>query len=126
MAKSRKHNPYRDRATGAVMRESPGFRCAHCKRDVPPLPSGGRNRNHCPYCLYSLHVDATTPGDRASDCNSRMAPAAKFERRNGEEVIVHRCLGCGFERYCRVGADDDWDLVAALPLIEAPAMSSSD
>lgn len=54
-----------------------------------------------------------------------MAPVAKFERRNGEEVLIHRCLGCGFERHCRVGADDDWDLVDALQLIDAPAMSSS-
>jgi hypothetical protein len=100
---------------------SQAFRCAHCRAMVGPLPSGGRQRNHCPLCLYSVHVDGATPGDRASDCNSRMAPVAKFERRNGEEVIVHRCLGCGFERYCRVGADDDWELVAALPLVDAPA-----
>jgi len=53
-----------------------------------------------------------------------MAPVARFERRNGEEVLIHRCLGCGFERYCRVGADDDWDLVASLPLVPAPAASS--
>jgi hypothetical protein len=100
------------------------FRCSHCRVMVGPLPSGGRQRNHCPFCLYSAHVDGATPGDRASECGSRMAPVAKFERRNGEEVIVHRCLGCGFERYCRVGADDDWDLVAALPLIESPVGSA--
>jgi hypothetical protein len=90
----------------------------HCKRIIGPLPSGGRNRNHCPFCLYSRHVDASTPGDRASDCGSAMAPVGLFTRPKGEEVIVHRCLGCGFERHCRVGADDDYDAVAALPSVE--------
>jgi hypothetical protein len=80
-------------------------------------PSGGRNRNHCPFCLYSRHVDDATPGDRASDCASAMAPVGLFTRPKGEEVIVHRCLGCGFERHCRVAADDNDDAVAALPAV---------
>jgi hypothetical protein len=116
MRKSR--SPYKKPPPRRAGTDAQTFRCAQCRRIVGPLPSGGRQRNHCPFCLYSLHVDAATPGDRASDCNSRMAPIGKFARRNGEEVIVHRCLGCGFERYCRVGADDDWDAVAALPVIE--------
>ncbi len=36
----------------------------------------------------------------------------------GEEVIVHRCRGCGFERHNRVAADDSYDAVAALPVVE--------
>ncbi len=43
------------------------FTCGHCGRRVGPLPSGGRNRNHCPYCLFSRHVDAERSGERASD-----------------------------------------------------------
>ena len=58
---------------------------------------GGKHRNHCPFCLYSRHVDGATPGDRASQCGSSMAPVAVFERPGGEQVVVHRCLGCGFE-----------------------------
>jgi hypothetical protein len=84
---------------------------------VGPLPSGGRNRNHCPYCLYSRHVDAERSGDRASACKGMMEPIGVFERPNGEEVITHRCLVCGFERFNRVGADDDEAVVAALPRI---------
>ena len=42
-----------------------GFVCANCGREVPPL--GYSSRNHCPYCLCSLHVDVN-PGDRAADC----------------------------------------------------------
>lgn len=95
------------------------FICGHCGRRVGPLPSGGRNRNHCPYCLYSRHVDGERSGDRGSACQGMMAPIGVFERPNGEEVITHRCQVCGFERFNRVGADDDEATVAALPRIEA-------
>jgi RNHCP domain len=95
------------------------FTCGHCHRFIGPLPSGGRHRNHCPFCLYSRHVDATRSGDRASACRALMAPIGAFQRPNGEHVIVHRCLGCGFERFNRVAADDDFDLVLALPVLPA-------
>ena len=85
---------------------------------VGPTVWGGKHRNHCPYCLYSRHVDGDTPGDRASDCGGSMAPAGAFHRPKGEYVIVHRCLTCGQERYCRIAADDDYDLVQALPSVE--------
>ena len=32
-----------------------GFICENCGRKVEPL--GYSCRNHCPYCLYSKHVD---------------------------------------------------------------------
>jgi hypothetical protein len=48
-----------------------------------------------------------------------MEPAGAFRRRNGEHVIVHRCLSCGFERYNRIAADDDFVLVLRLPAVEA-------
>ena len=94
------------------------FRCRHCRMMVGPVLWGGRHRNHCPLCLYSRHVDDRTPGDRASTCGSSMAPVGVFTRPSGESVIVHRCLGCGLERHCRVAADDDFALVMALPLVE--------
>ena len=93
------------------------FRCRQCKSMVGATLWGGRNRNHCPFCLHSRHVDGKTPGDRASRCGSIMAPIASFERRKGEQAIVHRCLGCGFERHCRVAADDDFVLVTKLPVV---------
>lgn len=46
-----------------------------------------------------------------------MEPIGSFQRRNEEHVLVHRCLGCGFERFNRIAADDDIDLVLALPLL---------
>jgi hypothetical protein len=87
---------------------------------VGPVPYGGKQRNHCPYCLYSRHVDGRKPGDRAGDCGGSMAPIGVFLHPNGEEVVVHRCLNCDFDRYNRVAADDDVELVARLPLVEPP------
>lgn len=100
-----------------------GFKCGHCKRFIGLLPSGGHYRNHCPICLYSRHVDGETSGDRSSSCRALMAPIGVFARRNGEHVLVHRCLGCGFERFNRIAADDDFDLVLSLP--ELPPRSAS-
>ncbi len=94
------------------------FRCRHCKAMVEPVPSGGKHRNHCPYCLYSRHVDGRVPGDRASSCGGSMAPIGAFVRRNGEHAVVHRCLSCRFERYNRIAADDYFDLVLSLPMVE--------
>ncbi len=101
------------------------FRCLHCKRLVGATPSGGKNRNHCPYCLHSRHVDGHTPGDRANGCGGRMAPVAVFTRPKGEHVLVHRCLSCGDERYNRIAADDDFDLVLALPAVPRPRSSKA-
>ena len=44
-----------------------------------------------------------------------MAPVGYFIRPNGEHAIVHRCLGCGTHRHVRIAADDDFELVLALP-----------
>jgi hypothetical protein len=94
------------------------FRCRHCKLMIGVPPSGGRNRNHCPSCLYSKHVDGRTPGDRASECGAMMAPIAAFVRSRGEHAIVHRCLGCGFERHNRIAADDNFASIMRLPVVE--------
>ena len=97
---------------------SESFKCGHCKTFVGPTVGGGRHRNHCPVCLYSRHVDDARMGERASRCNALMAPVAKFYRPKGEEVILHRCLGCGLERHNRVAADDNDLLILQLPEIE--------
>ena len=46
-----------------------------------------------------------------------MAPIGAFQRPNGEHVIVHQCERCGFERFNRIQADDDFDLVLSLPVV---------
>jgi len=46
-----------------------------------------------------------------------MEPAGRFQRPNEEYVIIHRCMGCDFERFNRIAADDDFDLVLVLPAL---------
>jgi len=53
-----------------------------------------------------------------------MEPIGSFQRRKGEYVLVQRCLDCGLERFNRIAADDDFDLVLALPSL--PPLTSSD
>ena len=83
----------------------------------PPL-WGSSHRNHCPYCLYSRHVDGRTPGDRSSSCGALMEPVGSFLKGKGEHVIIHRCLSCGFQRHNRIAADDDFNLVLSLPSLK--------
>jgi hypothetical protein len=46
-----------------------------------------------------------------------MAPAGLYERRDGEQILVHRCWECGIERANRVAADDDPAAVMRLALL---------
>jgi len=94
-----------------------GFTCKNCGRQVEPIVYGGSYRNHCIYCLYSLHVDSDTPGNRMSDCEGLMKPIGVFTRKSGEFVLVHKCEKCGFERYNRIAGDDDFDLVTKLSTV---------
>ena len=41
------------------------FVCENCNMIVSPLKY--TSRDHCPYCLYSKHVDIN-PGDRLNKC----------------------------------------------------------
>jgi hypothetical protein len=82
------------------------FRCTRCRMDVPTDAPGTAHRNHCPYCLWSRHVDDDTPGDRASDCLSAMEPIAISVRKDGEWVLIHRCTGCGTLNANRTAGDD--------------------
>lgn len=50
-----------------------------------------------------------------------MEPVGLCTRRNGEQMIVHRCLGCEVDRVCRVAADDNPLTIMRLPLVEHPS-----
>ncbi|MCL5675720.1 MAG: RNHCP domain-containing protein [Patescibacteria group bacterium] len=94
-----------------------GFVCQKCGKQVDRIKFGGSYRNHCPFCLYSKHVDTDTPGDRRNECRGLMKPIGVFTRRTGEYVLVHKCEKCGFERYNRIAGDDDFEKVAGLSTI---------
>ncbi len=69
-----------------------GFTCAHCNREVEPL--GYTSRNHCPFCLWSLHLDIN-PGDRACECMGQMKPIKVETDAKKGYIIVHKCQKCG-------------------------------
>ena len=86
------------------------FVCENCKQKVPKAK--GTFRNHCPFCLYSKHVDETLPGDRKSTCGSLMQPI-KVEKDNKREwMIVHQCLKCKKTSRNKIAADDDQEKLA--------------
>ena len=81
------------------------FTCRNCGRLVTPGEAGTAHRNHCPRCLYSVHLDID-PGDREADCGGLMEPVAVWVRKHGEWAIVHRCKRCGSLSSNRIAADD--------------------
>ncbi len=89
------------------------FRCANCGKDVTVHPEGSA-RNHCPYCLTSLHVDAEFPGDRASDCGAMMKAVDLDVRKNRGYVIIHECVKCKKRIANKTAPDDE-----LLPFITA-------
>lgn len=92
-----------------------GFVCEHCGRSVEPL--GYTSRNHCPYCLWSLHLDIN-PGDRASECRGQLKPVKVEINSKRGFVIVHRCEKCGEIRRNKAADDDDRNLIIALTAAE--------
>lgn len=118
--KSGKRSRPRNRLTRPPRTErDQAFKCVQCKQFIGAPVSGGRHRNHCPNCLWSRHVDDTRPGDRKSDCHAAMEPVGKIVRRNGEQVLVHLCRGCGKHDPNRIAADDSPLLLMRLPLLPA-------
>ena len=94
------------------------FRCVQCGAVVSTSRecSGVNNRNHCPACLWSRHVDMAKAGDRRSTCRSRMEPVGLTlkhtpkrygDEKQGELMLIHRCTGCGKFSINRVAADDN-------------------
>lgn len=77
------------------------FICENCGKSV----IGNGYTNHCPFCLYSKHVDIN-PGDRSCACGGLMKPI-EIQQKNGEFVILHKCIKCGFERKNKVQENDD-------------------
>ena len=91
------------------------FLCTHCDRAIPGTAPGTAHRNHCPHCLWSLHVDLKT-GDRRSACRGPMEPIAIGIRPDGEWSIVHRCGRCGLVRLNRIAGDDNEVLLVSMAL----------
>jgi hypothetical protein len=100
--------------------ENNGFTYLQCGRVVLPI-NNGSYRNHCPYCLYSLHVDKE-PGDRAENCGGLMIPTGLTYKSGKGYQIIHRCLVCGVEKVNKVSTDtiQPDDIETLVKLCEIP------
>ncbi|HON21657.1 MAG TPA: RNHCP domain-containing protein [Candidatus Paceibacterota bacterium] len=98
-------------------KEEQKFKCLNCGKMVFYSPLiGTAHRNHCPFCLWSKHVDLKT-GDRKAKCQDLMKPLAltfkqeginKYkEKRQGELMLIHQCLKCQKISINRLAGDDD-------------------
>ena len=98
------------------------FKCQHCGSYVSAARfiAGVGNRNHCPYCLWSRHMDLFEAGDRLAACKAPMRPVGLTLKRsrnkyasaaNGELMLVHKCTDCERSSINRIAADDISDAI---------------
>lgn len=84
-------------------KENTGFICEQCGSQVLPLTNGSY-RNHCPFCLYSKHVD-NKMGDRLSQCRGLMSPIdLTYTSKKGYQ-LTHECQSCGKRQKNKVAKD---------------------
>lgn len=98
------------------------FRCGNCGAFVSSMNmlSGVQNRNHCPHCLWSRHLDLYAAGDRLSACKAGMKPIGLTMKKSrnkyqlsprGELMLVHLCIDCNVVSINRIAADDDPQMI---------------
>lgn len=87
-----------------------GFTCLHCGKEVSPLNYTARD--HCPYCLYSLHVDIL-PGDRKNSCQGLLKPI-QLEKFKDTYKIIYTCEKCHQPHKNIIAKDDDMNEIIKL------------
>lgn len=87
-----------------------GFICDNCQKEVKPL--GYTSRDHCPYCLYSKHVDIN-PGDRKNNCKGLLEPT-QIEKFKDTFKIIYKCQKCKQEHKNIIARDDDMSKIIAI------------
>ena len=87
------------------------FICENCKRKVEKL--NYTSRDHCPYCLYSKHVDIM-PGDRKETCHGLLEPIQVIPDAKKGYIIVYKCKKCGKLHRNKCAEDDNEDLLIKL------------
>ncbi|MBQ6841076.1 MAG: RNHCP domain-containing protein [Bacilli bacterium] len=83
------------------------FMCVVCGKKVEPLKYSARD--HCPYCLCSIHVDIN-PGDRQNECKGILRPI-EIDKFKDTYKIVYRCEKCNQTHRNVMANDDDFDKI---------------
>lgn len=81
------------------------FICENCNKEVKKLNYTARD--HCPYCLYSKHLDIM-PGDRANECMGLLVPI-DIEKFKDTYKIIYKCEKCGKIHKNIIATDDNFD-----------------
>lgn len=90
------------------------FICENCNNKVMPLKYSARD--HCPFCLYSKHLDIF-PGDRLNECKGLLKPVG-IEKFRDSYKIIYTCLSCGESHKNIMASDDDMDLIIKISTLE--------
>lgn len=83
------------------------FLCENCWENIEKHPEWSA-RNHCPFCLYSKHLDKEFPWDRESTCLSIMKPVDIEYKKNKWNMIKHKCNKCWKEILNKISPDDNF------------------
>lgn len=86
------------------------FVCEKCGKKVKKL--GYTARDHCPYCLYSKHVDIN-PGDRNNSCKGMLEPIG-IEKFKDSFKIIYLCERCHKTHKNIMAKDDDMNKIIEL------------
>lgn len=83
------------------------FTCENCDKNVDKLNYSARD--HCPFCLYSKHVDIN-PGDRQNTCKGMLKPI-DIEKYKDTFKIIYKCEKCGMIHKNIMAKDDDMNAI---------------
>jgi DNA-directed RNA polymerase subunit RPC12/RpoP len=93
---------------GRFRRVIEDFICFNCGAEV----KGSGYTDHCPSCLWSLHVD-NNPGDRASKCKGAMRPVGVVYDRTWY-TIDYVCTKCGARKRFKASEADSRQALTSL------------
>lgn len=86
------------------------FICLNCGKKVDKLEYS--SRDHCPHCLYSLHVDIN-PGDRQNNCKGLLKPI-DLEKFKDTYKIIYKCEKCNQLHKNIMAKDDNYEEIIKL------------
>ena len=92
-----------------IMRDE-NFICEKCHKNVQKLNYTARD--HCPFCLYSKHVDIN-PGDRMNSCKGLLIPI-DLEKYKNTYKIIYKCSKCNQIHKNIIANDDDYHKIIEL------------
>lgn len=88
------------------------FICENCNKLVSKLQYS--SRDHCPFCLYSKHVDIN-PGDRDNPCHGLLEPIG-IEKFKNSFKILYKCKKCNEYHKNIMAIDDNYNEIINLSI----------